>query len=134
MQTIKSVGWVFLLYVLTIGAMVAAAYAWVWFYSVAINTTGDQAFYEAYAQTASPVVAVITALPVFYLMGLFLRRFDQALTLALAVLGIHWAVEVLVLFSIENPLWMLPYSIASALLKAAGAWLALKRSGQTAST
>ena len=80
------IGWLLLVMII----MVGAAYLWVWIYATFINSTGDQAFYEAYAQTASPIVAIVTALPVFYLMGRSMRRFeDKAMFAAMAVLGLN---------------------------------------------
>ncbi len=132
MQALKSLGLIALLYLVTIGVMVGAAYLWVWLYSVAIHTHGTQAFYEAYAQTASPVVAVATAFPVFYAMGVCLRRISNAIKIATAVVVVHWLVEVFVLMSVANAVWLAPYAIASALLKAAGAWAALRDRGSPA--
>ena len=134
MSVLKTIAQVVVLYVVTIGIMVGASFAWVWFYSVAVNTTGDHQFYEAYAQTASPIVAVVTAFPVFYGMGAYLRRFEQGIYVAMAVLLIHVLVELVVLLNIPNPAALTPFSVGAAILKFAGTWLALrgKRTSATA--
>ncbi len=65
--------------------LVACAYLWVFIYSMFINTGGNNAYYEAYAQISSPVVAVLLAGPAFFVIGRFMRRrWDQALKLAIA--------------------------------------------------
>ena len=43
--------------------LVACAFLWVFIFSMAIDTGGDNAYYEAYAQVSSPVVAVVLAGP-----------------------------------------------------------------------
>ena len=110
-------------FVVALGVMVACAYLWVFIYSVLINTTGDQAFYEAYAQTASPVVAVVTAFQVFYLLGRYMRRFgDRARFAALAAVGINLMVDALAVASVTQDLgYMVLMSVLSAAAKIAGA-------------
>ena len=56
--------------------LVACAYLWVFIYSMLIYSGGDSAYYEAYAQVASPVVAVALAGP-----GVFCHRPGNAPTL-----------------------------------------------------
>ena len=106
-------------------AMIACAFAWVFIYSVTIMTTGDAAYYEAYAQVASPVVAVTVALPIFFLVGRWMRRYgNRARRAALAVVGLNLALDVLVVSTMAVDL---PYNVGmSALaagLKIAGAIL-----------
>ena len=44
--------------------LIALAFLWVFIYSTTINTGGDEAYYQAYAQVASPVVAILGGLHV----------------------------------------------------------------------
>ncbi len=98
--------------------MVACAFLWVFIYSALINTGGDQASYEAYAQTASPVVAVVVAGPVFFLMGrYFLRLGPRARTVAIAVVIANLAVDFPVVILMAEDLG---YNVIMALLSAAG--------------
>ena len=52
--------------------LVACAYLWVFIYSMFIDTGGNNAYYEAYAQISSPVVAVLLAGPAFFVIGRFM--------------------------------------------------------------
>ncbi len=112
-----------LAFVISLALMLAAAYLWVFIYSVVINNSGDQAFYEAYAKIASPVVAVAVSFPVFYWVGRYLRRFgSRALFAALAVVAINLLMDAAVLTSLtENLPDNLTISALSALGKISGA-------------
>lgn len=103
--------------------MVASAILWVFIYSALINTGGDQAFYEAYAQVASPVVAVVVAGPVFFAMGRFLMRLgERARTVAIGVVVANLLVDFpLVIFSAEELGYNLIMSILAATGKIVGA-------------
>ena len=116
---------VLLWWFLTIVLMVGAAYLWVWIYATFITTGGDQAFYEAYAQKASPVVAVVTAFPVFFLMGRQMQRFaDKALFASMAVVLMNALLEVITTLTMATDVgYLLPFSIGAFLLKVAGAYL-----------
>ncbi len=84
--------------------LVACAFLWVFIYSMAIDTGGDNAYYEAYAQISSPVVAVVLAGPVFFAIGRFMRRrWDQALKLAIAtaLINVLVAIALVTLSEIE---------------------------------
>ena len=71
-------------------AMVACAFIWVFIYSTTIDTTGNEASYQAYAQDASPVVAVVVAFPIFFAMGrVFCRLGARATMAALIAVGIN---------------------------------------------
>lgn len=123
----KLYGTIVLWFFITIGLMVAAAYLWVFLYSVFINSSGDQAFYEAYAQQASPVVAVLTAFPVFYMMGRYMCRFgERAFFAAAGVVLLHILMEVGVLASLDATFsYVVGFSIGSAILKVLGAYVGL---------
>ena len=105
--------------------MVACAFLWVFIYSTLINTGGDQAFYEAYAQVASPVVAVIVAGPIFFAMGrVFTSLGDRARTIAMVVVVANLAVDFpLVIFSADELGYSLTMSVFSAAGKIIGAWV-----------
>lgn len=92
-------------FVVAMAVMIAAAYGWVFVYSVVINPSGDAAFYEAYARVASPVVAVALSFPVFYGVGRFMRRFGrQAVVAALSVVAINVALDVVALLTVAEDL------------------------------
>ena len=104
--------------------MVASAFLWVFIYSSLINTGGDQAFYEAYARIASPVVAVVVAGPVFFAMGrFFLRLGPRARTVAIAVVIANLAVDFpIVVLAAEDLGYNVIMSLLSATGKIIGAW------------
>ncbi len=95
-------------------AMVACAFIWVFIYSTVIDTTGN----EAYAQDASPVVAVVVAFPIFFVMGrVFCRLGARATMAALIAVGINLAIDFpLVLTMAED----LPYALIASVLAASG--------------
>ena len=114
--------------VLVVVLMVGAAYFWVWVYSLLIHTGGDHAHYEAYAKVASPVVAVITAFPVFFLMGRYMRRFgERAVYAAGAVVALNLILDGLTLITVAEDLgYVGMMSALSMILKIAGAWAGLR--------
>ncbi len=92
---VKTTLWILLATIITLVIMVACAYLWVYGYSAIIHTAGDAAFYEAYAQRASPVVAVLVAFPVFFVMGRFMRGLGARATMAaLTVVAISLVLDV----------------------------------------
>ena len=109
--------------------MVGCAFAWVFIYSVTLHTTGDAAYYEAYARTASPVVAVVMAFPVFFAAGRWLSRLGAlSLAAALWVVGINLALDAAVIATAAfDPLYVGVLAAAAAVLKAVGAWLGSTR-------
>lgn len=104
--------------------MVAGAYLWVFAYSVVLDTSGDQAYYEAYARTASPVVAVVLSFPVFFYVGRYMRRFGERATFAaLSVVAINLVMDALVVAGTGNGLTHLTVmSLIAAAGKLTGAW------------
>ena len=126
LSILKRCAIVILWFVITLGLMVAAAYLWVFIYSVFINNTGTPTFYEDYAQIASPIVAVCVALPIFYMMGRYMRRYQAAITLVWSVLAIHIGMEILVQLSLQQPPTIVVIcSILAAILKVLGAYLGM---------
>ena len=120
----KNILWGVFWFIVTIALMVGAAYLWVFLYSVFVNSSGDQAFYEQYAQVASPVVAVVTAFPVFFLMGRMLtKQVEHFVGIAFGVVAVNLLFEVLVLMSLEDTLlYVLPFSLGAGILKVLGAY------------
>ncbi|MGD8830868.1 MAG: hypothetical protein PVF57_09715 [Pseudomonadales bacterium] len=104
--------------------MVVCAYAWVYVYSVLIHTSGDQAYYEAYARTASPAVAVVLSFPVFYCVGRYMRRFaNRAMMAALSVATINIVMDAFVATAqSEDSAYLLITSVLAAFGKLIGAW------------
>ena len=107
--------------------LVAAAYLWVFIYSVTIYSSGDQAYYEAYAQLSSPVVAVLLAGPVFFVAGRLIRERwpKQAVKLAMTAGGLNILVSLpLVLSSdIEHSAYHLTAVLLATTAMIIGAWL-----------
>ncbi len=123
-------------FVLSLLVMLACAYAWVYIYSVLIYSAGDQAYYEAYAQVASPVVAVTVAWPVFFAVGRFMRRFGRrALFAAMAVVVINLTMDAAVLLSVSRDAdgamaHLVLMSLFSALGKLGGAYFGASAPGK----
>jgi hypothetical protein len=119
-------------FLITEVVMIACAFAWVFVYSVLISPGGDEAFYQAFAKTASPIVAVVVAFPVFYAMGRFMRRYgEQARFAAVAVVGINLAIDFAAVgtMAVDVP-YNVMMSFLSAVLKVAGAWFGVGRIGE----
>ena len=110
------VGIVLVGYITAQTLLVIAAYLWVYIYSISIYTAGDQAYYDAYAQNSSPVVAVLLAGPLYFLLGRLLRKrwSAQALKLETATGILNLFVSVPVVFSaaVDN----VGYHLSAALL------------------
>ena len=117
-------------FVISLVVMVACAYLWVFLYSMFINSAGDQAFYEAYAQVASPVVAVVVSFPVFFLLGRYMRRFgSKARFAAFAAVAINLIVDALAVAVVPASAdvgFMIAMSTLSALGKIGGAYVGSK--------
>jgi len=111
-------------FLLSLLFMVACAYLWVFVYSVLVDSSGDQAYYEAYARTASPVVAVVLSFPVFFYVGRYMRRFGSRATFAaLAVVAINLLMDALVTASAtDGAMHLVLMSGFAALGKLLGAW------------
>lgn len=111
-------------FLVSLFVLVAAAYLWVFVYSTFIDWSTDQAYYEAYARSASPVVAVALSFPVFFYVGRYLRRFGgRATAAAMAVVGINLAMEVLVVATVgSGDAQLTAMSLLAAAGKLLGAW------------
>ena len=130
MATVKLVLAVLLGLVIVGVLMVAAAYLWVFVYSALIDTTGDAAYYEAYAQRASPIVALVVALPCFYLMTRVMRAMvARAALAAYAVLVINLILDIAVTLGMAQDLaYTATISLVVAVLKYLGVRLGLRAS------
>lgn len=116
-------GSILLAFLLSLVFLVTCAYGWVFIYSQVVHTGGDAAYYEAYAQVASPVVAVVLSFPVFYYVGRHMRRFGgQAVLAAMAVAGINIIMDALVVMSVDAGAHLTVMSLIAAAGKLAGAY------------
>ena len=106
--------------------LVGAAFCWVAIYSYLIDTGHDEAYYRAYAEKASPWVALVLGGPVFF--GVC-RKIAVTRKRALAVFAVFCAIEIPLLLSAEMahiPVWFLPVSLAT---KLAGCYFGGKQDG-----
>lgn len=100
--------------------LVAAAFGWVAIYSHLIEPGKQIEHYRAYAQQASPWVAMTLAAPVFYGACRWIARTRKA---ALAVFALHCAIELPVWATGDLshlPMWFMPVNLA---LKFGGCYL-----------
>ena len=99
--------------------LVSLAFLWVFIYSTVINTGGDEAYYQAYAQVSSPVVAVVGSFPVFFVMARMFRNrlAERALVAAFVTVAINLAIDLpLVVMMAED----MTYNLTAAVLAATG--------------
>lgn len=94
-------GWVVATAVVLEIAMVIAAIAWIVIYSYVIHPGEDQAYYENYAKSASPVVSVVLGIPLWFFTCRWVTR--KAGTRAVQMAFWTW----FVLFIIDVPLMIL---------------------------
>ena len=93
--------------------LIVAAVAWVALYSYAIHPGETPAFYQRYAQRASPWVSLTAGVPVFYLVCRWIgaRHPVQAWPTAMGVFGVYLALDsTLLLLAGARPglsLWLL---------------------------
>jgi len=80
-------------------AMIAAAFAWVAIYSYLVHPGESPAFYQRYAEAASPWVALLAGVPIFYLVC---RRIGGRAT-ALAVFAIYFCFDAPIVIFASNP-------------------------------
>jgi len=91
-------GWVAATAVALEVVLVASAFAWVAVYSYLIHPGEELAYYQSYAESASPVVAVVMGIPYWYLACRWVGR--KAGSRALAMSLWIW----FILFAIDLPL------------------------------
>jgi len=101
--------------------MIVAAFAWVAIYSYLIHPGESAAFYQTYAIRASPWVAVVVGVPVFYLACRWIgaRSPSRAWPTAMAIFGIYLALDLPLTLSGggENPTLTPGFLAANYLLK-----------------
>ena len=101
-------------------AQIAAAIAWVAFYSYVVHPGEAPAFYQRYAEVASPWVSVVAGPPIFYLIcrRLVSRSPARAWPTAMALFGFFILVDLTLVFSAGIPSSRLAgFLCASYLLK-----------------
>jgi hypothetical protein len=86
--------------------LVIAAFAWVALYSYLIHPGESSEFYRHYALGASPWVAVVVGIPVFYFAGRLIRARVPAGSVATAwcALGLYLLLEAPFVLGNHNPL------------------------------
>ena len=122
------VGVALLAFVGVFAGMIALAYGWVAIYSLWIEPGHDAAFYEDYAQRASPVIGVLASLPACWLAARWIRsRVGDASALPTALLAgaLIVAMDLLTIVAMATPAQALACALAVP-LKIAGGWLALR--------
>lgn len=113
-------GWAFGGMVLAMVAQIAAAIGWVAFYSHVIHPGEAPAFYQRYAEAASPWVSVIAGFPVFYFVCRWVgsRVRAGAWPTAMALFGLYVLLDLaLILSAGPLPARLVPFLVASYPLK-----------------
>jgi hypothetical protein len=85
-------GWIITLGVGSKVLLTLAAFIWVAFYSTIINPGHDAAYYERYAQTASPYVSIVGGIPLFFALAWWLGRRNEHRAITSAIL--LWVINV----------------------------------------
>jgi hypothetical protein len=100
---------------------VLVAFAWVFFYSVALAPGHDGAFYQAYAQRVAPISGIVAGVPIFLAAGWLAARGPGAERAALLPAASYIVLDLLLL-SISG-LWPAMWLLAlSYITKAAAAF------------
>ncbi|MBL8316169.1 MAG: hypothetical protein JNK55_20730 [Rubrivivax sp.] len=89
--------------------LVAAAFLWVALYSHLIAPGQEVSAYRQYAQVASPWVSVIVGVPLFYLLGRWLKSRRAAALL----FGLYLAFDVVLLAGFPTP-GPIPWAMVAA--------------------
>ncbi|HKO55089.1 MAG TPA: hypothetical protein VJ276_04375 [Thermoanaerobaculia bacterium] len=86
-------------------AQIAAAFGWVAFYSYLVHPGETPAFYQRYAEVASPWVSVVAGVPVFYLICRWIgSRFPaRAWPTAMALFGFYVLLDLALVLSMGAP-------------------------------
>ena len=100
---------------------VLIAFAWVFFYSVAIAPGHDGAFYQAYAQRVAPISGILAGVPIFIAAGWLAARGPRAERAALLPAASYIVLDLLLLTisGLWPALWLL---LLSYVTKVAAAW------------
>lgn len=117
-------------YVVVEAILIAAAFGWVAFYSYALHPGESAAFYQAYAQDASPIVALIAGGPLLFLTGLLFGRMlldrAQATTIALVAISMIVTIALLIVMK-ESRTYHWTVASISGLAQMSGGWLGSRR-------
>ena len=108
--------------------MIALAVAWVAFYSYALEPGHDQAFYEAHAAVASPIVSVLAGGPVFYLVASWLTRRRGSGRAAWIAAALYLLSDLAIIAgagALVGP--VMPYFLTGAAMKLGGTALGVRR-------
>jgi hypothetical protein len=101
-------------------AQIAAAFAWVAFYSYVVHPGETPDFYQRYAQVAGPWVSVLAGTPIFYLICRWIGSQNpaRAWPTAMALFGLFVLLDGALMFSAGAPSpRMVGVMVASYLLK-----------------
>ena len=100
---------------------VLVAFAWVFFYSVAIAPGHDGAFYQAYAQRVAPISGIVAGIPIFVAAGWLAAQGPRGERAALLPAASYILLDLLLLgiSGLWPSLWLLALSY---LTKVAAAW------------
>ncbi len=120
----------------TIAAMilnVAAAFLWVWLYSILIAPGHDEAHYQAYAMRAAPISSIVAGAPILFAAAWLAGRRDAAQpVLAGALVGLCYVAidaAILVAAGATIPIAIVALSFATKIVASwAGGVLAARRS------
>jgi hypothetical protein len=91
-------GWVVATAIGIEAALIISAFAWVAIYSLLIHPGEDNAYYQNYAKSASPIVSIVVGFPIWFFTCRWVGR--KAGTRAVAMCLWAW----LVLFFVDLPL------------------------------
>jgi hypothetical protein len=110
---------------------VAAAFAWVAIYSYLVHPGEAPAYYQRYAEVASPWVSLLAGVPIFYLICRWIgsRAPARAWPTAMALFGFFVVLELALVFSAGVPSSRIArFMAASFLLKFVACHLGGRRS------
>lgn len=110
-------------------AGIIAAIGVVWVYSTFVSPGRAFVEYQAFAQVASPWVAVVTALPLsFWVSRVLARRVnsDAQGKAVWGMIGIHLVLEGFILAGSSPAALIWGFAACSAGLRICGAWMALR--------
>ncbi len=110
--------------------LVAFAVGWVAFYSYGVHPGEPNTYYQAYAQHASPIVALIGSIPVCVLTGSWFRRklSDRAPATMMALVAINFVVMIVALsMNTENRAYHWTIGLICCLVQMIAGWFGSRR-------
>jgi len=116
--------------------LIAAAVGWVAVYSYGLHPGESAAYYEAYAQDASPIVALVVGIPLFFLTGRLFRRMisDRARATIVTLVAVNVVVTLALLIMMKEDRgyhWAL--ALINWLVQLSAGWLGTERISQVKS-